>query len=151
MPRPVADNRSKVVHRDTPSASLAAGRRDADRYAVGLLAGVAVTVVVHPRIRPDFVIAVVVGVPSVIGLLMILLSGRRWVTALGAFILALAPGWFGALVAAAGGVRWLNAIGRRTRGPSRSCRTSDTGEDSVPFVPEFDDTDSQPAILPPDG
>jgi hypothetical protein len=42
----------------------------------------------------------------VIGLLTIVLSGRRWVTMSGAFILALAPGWFGALVAlrvAAGG------------------------------------------------
>jgi hypothetical protein len=32
-------------------------------------------------------------------MLLILLSGRRWVTTLGAFILAIAPGWFGALVA----------------------------------------------------
>ncbi len=67
--------------------------------AVGLLAGVAFTVVVHARMRPDLVIALVVGIPSLIGLLTILLSGRRWVTMVGAFILALAPGWFGALVA----------------------------------------------------
>jgi Putative holin len=40
----------------------------------------------------------VVGIPSAIGMLTILLSGRRWVTTLGAFILAIAPGWFGALV-----------------------------------------------------
>ncbi len=66
--------------------------------AVGLLAGVAVTVVVHTRVRPDVVIALVVGLPSVIGLLTILFSGRRWVTLLGAFILAMAPGWFGVLV-----------------------------------------------------
>src|SRR5262249_58334790 len=66
--------------------------------AVGLLAGVACTVVVHTRIRPDVAIALVVGIPSVIGLLTILLSGRRWVTMAGAFILALAPGWFGVLV-----------------------------------------------------
>ena len=50
-------------------------------------------------IRPDVVIALVVGIPSAAGLLMILFSGRRWVTMLGAFILALAPGWFGVLVA----------------------------------------------------
>jgi hypothetical protein len=31
--------------------------------------------------------------------LAILLSGRRWVTMLGAFLLALAPGWLGVLVA----------------------------------------------------
>jgi hypothetical protein len=67
--------------------------------AVGLLAGVALTVLVHSPVRPDVVIALVVGLPSVIGLLTILFSGRRWVTALGAFILAMGPGWFGVLVA----------------------------------------------------
>ena len=54
---------------------------------------------VHARMRPDVVVGLVVGIPSVIGLLVILFSGRRWVTMLGAFILALAPGWFGMLVA----------------------------------------------------
>ena len=34
-----------------------------------------------------------------VGLLLILVSGRRWVTTLGAFLLALTPGWFAALVA----------------------------------------------------
>lgn len=67
--------------------------------AIGLLAGVACSVLVHARIRPDIVITMVVGIPSAIGLLVILFSGRRWVTMLGAFILALAPGWFGVLVA----------------------------------------------------
>jgi hypothetical protein len=67
--------------------------------AVGLLVGVACTVLVHARVRPDSVIALVVGLPSVLGLIVILFSGRRWVTTLGAFILALAPGWFGVLVA----------------------------------------------------
>jgi Putative holin len=67
--------------------------------AVGLIAGIAATLLVQATIRPDVVIAVVVGVPSAIGMLMILLSGRRWLTALGAFILAIAPGWFGVLVA----------------------------------------------------
>ena len=66
--------------------------------AVGLLAGVAATLT-HARLRPDVVIALVVGIPSVIGLFVILFSGRRWVTMLGAFLLALAPGWFGVLVA----------------------------------------------------
>lgn len=55
---------------------------------------------VHACIRPDVVIALVVGVPSVIGLLTILLSRRRWITALGAFILAMVPGWFGLLILA---------------------------------------------------
>ncbi len=67
--------------------------------AAGLLAGVALTVLVHARIGPDVVIALVVGIPTVTGLLTILFSGRRWVTLVGAFILALAPGWFGVLVA----------------------------------------------------
>lgn len=67
--------------------------------AVGLLAGVAFTLVVHARIRPDIAIALVVGIPSVTGLVTILLSGRRWVTMVGAFMLALAPGWFGVLAA----------------------------------------------------
>jgi uncharacterized membrane protein YsdA (DUF1294 family) len=32
-------------------------------------------------------------------MLLILFSGRRWITTFGAFVLALTPGWFGALVA----------------------------------------------------
>ena len=67
--------------------------------AVGLLAGVALTVVVHARVRPNVVIALVVGIPTVTGLLTVLFSGRRWVTMVGAFILSLGLGWFGALVA----------------------------------------------------
>jgi Putative holin len=67
--------------------------------AFGLLAGIASTLLITATIRPDVVIALVVGVPSAIGMLMILFSGRRWVTTLGAFILAIAPGWFGVLVA----------------------------------------------------
>jgi hypothetical protein len=67
--------------------------------AVGLLAGIGAPLLVDARIRPDVVIALVVVVPSSIGMLTILLSGRRWVTTLGAFVLAIAPGWFGALVA----------------------------------------------------
>lgn len=67
--------------------------------AVGLVVGIATTVLVKATIRPDVVIALVVGVPSAIGMLLMLLSGRRWVTTLGAFILAVAPGWFGVLVA----------------------------------------------------
>jgi hypothetical protein len=67
--------------------------------AVGFLAGIGSALVVTASIRPDVVIATVVGVPSVIGVLLILLSGRRWITTFGAFVLAVAPGWFGALVA----------------------------------------------------
>ena len=67
--------------------------------AVGLIAAIASTLLVTATIRPDVVVALVVGLPSAIGMLMILLSGRRWVTTLGAFILAIAPGWFAALAA----------------------------------------------------
>jgi len=67
--------------------------------AVGMIAAIASTVFVATAIRPDVVIALVVGVPSSIGMLLILFSGRRWITTLGAFILAIAPGWFGVLVA----------------------------------------------------
>jgi hypothetical protein len=66
--------------------------------AVGLIVGIASTLLVDAAFRPDVIIALVVGVPSAIGMLTILLSGRRWVTTLGAFILAIAPGWFGVLV-----------------------------------------------------
>lgn len=65
--------------------------------AVGQVGAVASRLVVKTGIRPDLVIALVVGVPSVIGMLVILFSARRWGTALGAFILAIAPGWFGVL------------------------------------------------------
>ena len=67
--------------------------------AVGLLLGIGLTVLVSAKIRPDVVIALVVGVPCAIGMLTILLSRRRWLTAVGAFIIAIAPGWFGVLVA----------------------------------------------------
>ena len=65
--------------------------------ATGLLGGTAALTVEHARMRPDIAIALVVGFPSAVGLLLVLLARRRWLTALGAFILALAPGWFGVL------------------------------------------------------
>ena len=67
--------------------------------AVGLLLGIGLSLLVTAKIRPDVVIALVVGVPGVIGMLTILLSRRRWLTAVGAFVIAISPGWFGALVA----------------------------------------------------
>ncbi|MDT7765326.1 MAG: hypothetical protein QOC63_4746 [Mycobacterium sp.] len=66
--------------------------------AVGLISGISSILLVNATIRPDVVIALVIGVPSAVGMLLILFSGRRWVTTLGAFILAIAPGWFGVLV-----------------------------------------------------
>jgi hypothetical protein len=67
--------------------------------AVGLLIGIGATLVVSATVRPDVMIALVVGVPGVIGMSTILLSRSRWLTTLGAFVIAIAPGWFGALVA----------------------------------------------------
>jgi hypothetical protein len=66
--------------------------------AVGMLLGVVATLLVHASLRPDAVIGLVLGVPTVLGLTLILTAGRRWVTALGAFVAAVAPGWFAALV-----------------------------------------------------
>ena len=67
--------------------------------AVGLVAGIASSVLVTATVRPDLVVALVVGVPSAVGLLLVLTSGRRWVTTLGVFVLSVAPGWFGVLAA----------------------------------------------------
>jgi hypothetical protein len=67
--------------------------------AIGMVAAIAATGVVHIHIRPDVTIALVVGIPCALGLVLVLLSTRRWVTTLGAFLLALGPGWFGVLVA----------------------------------------------------
>jgi hypothetical protein len=66
--------------------------------ATGQVAAILATLAVDAKIRPDLVVGLVVGVPSIVGMLVILLSGRRWMTALGAFILAMAPGWLGVLL-----------------------------------------------------
>ena len=65
--------------------------------AAGLLGAAAALTVDHTRMRPDVAIALVVGFPSAVGLPVILMARRRWLTALGVFILALAPGYFGVL------------------------------------------------------
>jgi hypothetical protein len=65
--------------------------------AAGLLGASAALTVDHAHMRPDVAIALVVGFPSAVGLLVILMARRRWLTALGAFVLALAPGYFGVL------------------------------------------------------
>ncbi len=65
--------------------------------AAGVLGAVAALTVEHARLRPDIAIALVVGFPTVVGVLFVLLSRRRWLTALGLFVLAVAPGWFGVL------------------------------------------------------
>ena len=65
--------------------------------AAGLLGGIAAMKLIDVAIRPDLVLALVVGVPSVFGMVLILFSHRSWMTALGAFVLAIAPAWFGAL------------------------------------------------------
>ena len=64
----------------------------------GQIAAIVAKLMVDANVRPDLVVAMVVGLPGVIGLGLVLLSGRRWVTALGAFILAMAPGWLSVLL-----------------------------------------------------
>jgi hypothetical protein len=65
---------------------------------VGQIAAIVAKLMVDTTIRPDLVVALVVGVPGVIGLGLVLFSGRRWVTTLGAFTLAMAPGWLSVLL-----------------------------------------------------
>jgi ABC-type enterobactin transport system permease subunit len=81
-----------------PRASVLAGVMIVG-VALGMMAALFAAVEVTATVRPDVVIGLVVGVPSAIGLLMVLFSSRRWMTALGAMILAIGPGWFGALAA----------------------------------------------------
>lgn len=64
-----------------------------------MIAAIAARLLIHIYIRPDVAIALVVGIPCVAGLVLILLSTRRWMTTLGAFLSAVGPGWFGVLVA----------------------------------------------------
>lgn len=66
--------------------------------AVGVVLGVVAMLQVEAALRPDAVIALVLGVPTVLGLLFVLTASRPWITALGASILAVAPGWFAVLV-----------------------------------------------------
>ncbi len=98
MPSIVGDRSNVVTVIPLPRPWLLAGAMLVG-CAVGLLAGVAFAAADHAGIRPDLAIALVVGIPSATGLVTILFSGRRWLTMLGVFVLALAPGWFGALVA----------------------------------------------------
>lgn len=65
---------------------------------VGQIAAIVAKLVIDTNIRPDLVVALVVGVPGVIGLGLVMFSGRRWVTTLGAFTLAMAPGWLSVLL-----------------------------------------------------
>lgn len=67
--------------------------------AVGILTGIGLTLLVTVPLRPDAAIALVLGAPSLAGLVLVFASSRRWVTALGAFLLALGLGWFAALAA----------------------------------------------------
>jgi hypothetical protein len=68
--------------------------------AVGVLLGVAATVLILTPVRPDVAIGLALGLPSVMGLAVVLFSTRRWMTAVGAFAVAVAPGWFSVLVLA---------------------------------------------------
>jgi hypothetical protein len=64
----------------------------------GQLSAVVAKLFVDATIRPDVVVALVIGIPSVIGILTVLVSARRWLTTLGAFVLAMGPGWLSVLL-----------------------------------------------------
>lgn len=64
----------------------------------GQLSAVAAKLIVDASVRPDLVVALVTGIPGVVGILLVLCSGRRWLTAAGAFVLAIAPGWLSVLL-----------------------------------------------------
>lgn len=64
----------------------------------GQIAAVVTKLVVDTAVRPDLVVALVVAVPTVLGLALVAASGRRWVTVMGAFVLAMAPGWLSVLL-----------------------------------------------------
>ncbi|MGI9123819.1 MAG: putative holin [Mycobacterium sp.] len=64
----------------------------------GQIAAVVAKLTVDATVRPDLVVALIIGIPGVIGMLLTIASGRRWVTAAGAFILAMGPGWLSVLL-----------------------------------------------------
>lgn len=64
----------------------------------GQIAAVIAKLAVDATFRPDVVVALVIGVPSILGMMLVLFSGRRWITTLGAFVLAMAPGWLSVLL-----------------------------------------------------
>jgi len=64
----------------------------------GQIVAVVAKLVVDSPVRPDVVVLLVIGIPSLIGVALVLFSRRSWVTALGAFVLAVAPGWLSVLI-----------------------------------------------------
>ncbi len=66
--------------------------------AVGVIVGVVALLLITTPVRPDAAIALVLAIPTLFGLALLMVSASRWVTALGAFCLAVAPGWFSVLV-----------------------------------------------------
>ena len=64
----------------------------------GQIAAVVTKLAVDTAVRPDLVVALVVAIPTVLGIALVAASGRRWVTVMGAFILARAPGWLSVLL-----------------------------------------------------
>ncbi|MCG7596581.1 putative holin [Mycobacterium sp. C3-094] len=81
-----------------PRASVLAGV-----MLIGVALGVAgalfVAGEVSTTLKPAAVVALAVGIPSLLGTLTILVSGRRWATAVGALVVAIGPGCLGALTA----------------------------------------------------
>ncbi|MEH3139045.1 MAG: hypothetical protein PGN37_02490 [Mycobacterium kyogaense] len=67
--------------------------------ALGVTGALLIAGEVTTTLKPATVIALAVGIPSLLGTLTILVSGRRWTTAVGALVVAIGPGCLGALTA----------------------------------------------------
>lgn len=68
--------------------------------AAGVVAGVAALAFLTVSVPAQAAIALVLAVPTVLGLALVLFVGRRWATAAGAVLLAFGPAWFAVLIAA---------------------------------------------------
>ncbi|MEW5809485.1 MAG: putative holin [Actinomycetota bacterium] len=66
---------------------------------LGITGALLVAGEITTSIRPAAVVALAVGIPSLLGTLTILMSGRQWTTAVGAMVVAVGPGCLGALTA----------------------------------------------------
>ncbi len=67
--------------------------------ALGVTGALLAAAEITTTLKPAAVIALAVGIPSLLGTLTILVSGRRWATAVGALVVATGPGCLGALTA----------------------------------------------------
>ena len=72
-----------VLNRDSPAWAWQLTSALLLGVVAGQIAAVVAKLALHATMRPDVVVALVVGIPGILGMLMVLASARRWVTALG--------------------------------------------------------------------